>query len=96
MRRSSAIAYATAAFLPAMLFVLVPFSSGDSFAMLALLTVAAAWLASALYVVFALRSPTVPREKRGLWIAVIVLGNIVALPFFWFWYVRQPNNATST
>ena len=30
----------------------------------------------------------VPTGKRGLWFVVLVLANVFALPFFWFWYVR--------
>jgi hypothetical protein len=96
MRESSAVIYATAAFAPLVLFIGVPFSSGDSFSTLALLTVAATWLTSALFIVYAFRSPTVPPAKRGLWVAVIVFGNIVALPFFWFWYVWQPSRLSHT
>jgi hypothetical protein len=36
------------------------------------------------------RSDSVPRAKRGLWVTVLVLGNIFALPFYWFWYIRRP------
>lgn len=30
----------------------------------------------------------VPREKRGLWVIVLFLGNYFALPLFWLWYIR--------
>ena len=96
MRSSSAIAYAIAAFLPSLLFVAVPFTGGEAFGTLALLTVAATWLACALFVVYAFRSPTVPPGKRALWVAVIVFGNLVALPFFWFWYVWEPSRMSNT
>jgi hypothetical protein len=36
-----------------------------------------------------LRSDAVPPEKRGFWVAVLLIGNIFALPFFWFWYIRK-------
>lgn len=42
------------------------------------------------FVRHAFRSDVVPRDKRGLWVAVLFLGNIFALPFYWFWYIRQP------
>jgi hypothetical protein len=96
MRLSSAIVYAAAAFAPLATFLAVPFSSGEAFSTLAAVAVAAAWLASALYVVYVFRSPTVPREKRGLWVAVIVFGGLFALPFFWFWYVWQPARVSHT
>jgi len=96
MRLSSAIVYATAAFAPLAIFLAVPFSSGDTFSTLVLVAVAGAWLASALYIVYVFRSRTVPREKRRLWVAVIVFGGLFALPFFWFWYVWQPARASHT
>ena len=66
------------------------------FGAFAVLTVAATWLACALFIVYALRSPTVPSGKRGLWVAVIIFGNIVALPFFWFWYIWEPSRVSNT
>ena len=96
MRPSSAIVYAAAAFAPLAVFLAVPFSSGEAFSTLAVIAVAGAWLASALYIFFVFRSPTVPREKRALWVAVIVFGGPFTLPFFWFWYVWQPTRASHT
>ena len=66
------------------------------FGAFAVLTVAATWLACALFIVYALRSPTVPSGKRGLWVAVIIFGNIVALPFLWFWYIWEPSRVSNT
>ena len=96
MRVLSAIVYGIAAFLPLLLFVSVPISSSDVFSIFAVLTVAITGLACTLFVVYALRSPTVPVPKRGLWVAVIIFGNVVALPFFWFWYVWEPSRVSQT
>jgi hypothetical protein len=41
------------------------------------------------FVSYALRSNAVPREKRALWVVVLLFANIYALPFFWYWYVRD-------
>lgn len=87
MRVSSTITYALAAFLPLALFVAVPFSGGEQLYLLGLFAIAASWLASALYVLFALRSPTVPSSKRSLWVTAIFFGSALVLPFFWYWYV---------
>jgi hypothetical protein len=38
---------------------------------------------------YAYRSGAVPKEKRALWIVVLFTANIFALPFFWYWYVRE-------
>ena len=34
------------------------------------------------------RSDAVPPQKRTLWVWVLLLGNVFALPFFWLWYVH--------
>ena len=96
MRLFSALVYAAAAFAPLAVFLAVPFSSGEAFSTLAFVAVAGGWLASALYIFFVLRSPTVPREKRGLWVVVIIFAGLFALPFFWLWYVWQPARASHT
>jgi hypothetical protein len=41
-----------------------------------------------------IRTNTVPAEKRGLWVMILLVGNIFALPFFWFWYIRKAETAT--
>jgi len=90
VRSISSIVYAVAALLPAILLLGSVFvADSDTFFLLGEVAIGATWLACGLYVFFALRSPTVPNEKRKLWVAVIVLGNAFALPFFWFWYVLQ-------
>lgn len=33
-------------------------------------------------------SSVVPAGKRGLWVVVLLLANVIALPFFWFWYIN--------
>ena len=35
------------------------------------------------------RSNAVPSDKRELWLWVLLLGNVFALPVYWFWYVRD-------
>ena len=42
------------------------------------------------FIRYTYRSDAVPRDKRGLWTAVLLLGNVFALPFYWLWYIRQP------
>ncbi len=45
------------------------------------------WLVSLVFVGCALRSHTVPKSKRGLWVALLIFANAFVLPFFWFWYI---------
>jgi len=54
-----------------------------------LLTLALLGLATMVgFVWHAKSSNAAPPEKRDLWVWVLLLGNVFALPFFWFWYVR--------
>lgn len=41
-----------------------------------------------------IRTNTVPPEKRGIWVMILLVGNIFALPFFWFFYMRKAETAT--
>lgn len=96
MRGASLKVYAVAAFLPLALLCSVPFVADQSFMLVGTMAVTTTWLVCALFVLLVLRSSTVPREKRGLWVAVILLGNAFAFPFFWFWYLRGSENVSST
>ena len=31
----------------------------------------------------------VPREKRALWLVVLILGHMAVTPFFWYFYLRS-------
>lgn len=96
MRGASLIVYAVAAFLPLILFFSVPFVADQSFMLVGTVAVATTWLVCALFVLMALRSSTVPSGKRGLWVALILLGNAFVFPFFWFWYLRGSANVSNT
>jgi hypothetical protein len=95
MRTPLAIALGLAAFAPLLMFLAVPFTSGESFAMLATLTIAAAWLAGAAFVIYVLKTSAVPSDKRRLWVGLIVFGNVFVLPFFWFQYVWRYQRAAN-
>jgi len=32
-------------------------------------------------------SNVVPKDKRALWFFVLLMGNVLATPVFWFWYL---------
>jgi hypothetical protein len=36
-----------------------------------------------------LRGNFAPTEKKKLWVALLILGNIIVLPFFWTYYIRK-------
>ena len=44
--------------------------------------------AAVAYVVHAWRSPRVPKDQRTLWVIVLLLGGPIAMPIYWWLYVR--------
>ena len=50
----------------------------------------------AFYVYYIFKTDNVPKDKKVLWTVIIFLGNMFAMPVFWFLYIwREPkiNNA---
>jgi len=43
------------------------------------------------YIAYMYITPNVPREKRALWIVILLFVNVFAMPFFWYWYVWSPS-----
>lgn len=41
----------------------------------------------AFYVVHLFRTDRVPADKKALWAVVLFLGNLVAMPFYWYFYI---------
>lgn len=39
------------------------------------------------YVAYLFRTPRVPQDKKALWAVVLFLGNMFAMPVFWFLYI---------
>ena len=51
----------------------------------------------AFYLVYLFRTEIVPKDKKALWAAVLFLGNMVAMPVFWFLYIwREPKSNAFT
>jgi len=44
----------------------------------------------AFYLRQARRSPHVPNPRRGLWVALLLIGNMFAMPVFWYLYIWRP------
>jgi len=53
-------------------------------------------LLTASYLIYLFATPYVPREKRMLWVVVLIFMNLIAMPFFWYWYVWAPLSGGST
>ncbi len=41
------------------------------------------------YIVYLFRTSSVPQDKKALWAVVLFMGNMFAMPVFWFLYVWQ-------
>jgi hypothetical protein len=48
------------------------------------------WVLIATYIVYLFKTTHVPADKRALWAVVLFLGNMLAMPFFWYLYVWRP------
>ncbi len=67
---------------PLLFFLVIP---------LQLLTMLVVFILVIIYVVFLFRTETVSQDKKALWAAVLILGNMIAMPVFWYLYVwKQP------
>jgi hypothetical protein len=43
-----------------------------------------------IYIVYLFKTDHVPKDKKALWAVVLFMGNIIAMPVFWFLYVWKP------
>jgi hypothetical protein len=48
---------------------------------------------TAIYVVHAFRNEELASDKRTLWVIVLFLGNMLAFPVYWWFYVRPSRPA---
>ena len=48
------------------------------------------WILTGTYIVYLFKTEHVPADKRALWAVVLFLGNMLAMPFFWYFYVWRP------
>ncbi len=39
------------------------------------------------FILFTYKSGRVPKQKQNLWVAVLVLGNLLAFLFYWYFYM---------
>lgn len=55
-----------------------------------LLTILLIFAITAVYIVDVFRNPRIPNDQRALWAVVIFMGNIVAMPVYWWLHIRPP------
>lgn len=55
------------------------------------LTILWIWVLVIIYIVDVFRNDRVPKDKQVLWLIVILLGGIIAMPIYWYLYIwREP------
>ena len=48
------------------------------------------------YIYYLFKTDRVPKDKKALWAVVIFLGNMFAMPVFWFFYIwKEPQMNSS-
>ncbi len=48
------------------------------------------WCLTAFYIYYLFKTDYVPQDKKALWAVVIFLGNMLAMPIFWYIYIWKP------
>lgn len=43
------------------------------------------------YIVYLFKTEYVSKDKKALWAVVLFMGNVLAMPIFWFLYVWRPS-----
>ena len=87
MNRTAAVAIGILALAPTAVCVALPFVSNTWFWILGTAVVVGGWVVTIGFIMFALNSVVVPKGKRWLWAALLLFGNFIVLPFFWYWYI---------
>lgn len=55
------------------------------------------WIVALLiiYIVNVFKNDRVPQDKKALWAAVLFLGNMIAMPIYWYLYIwREPQQSS--
>lgn len=73
---------------PASDFLGMPFAFAAVFAM-HLLTILWVFGLLAFYIVHLFKTARVPKEQKALWAVVLFLGNAIAMPVYWYFYIWQ-------
>ena len=45
------------------------------------------WLMMVVYLLLVFKLDNVKRNQRGIWVAALLFGSVIAMPVFWFLYV---------
>jgi hypothetical protein len=57
-----------------------------------LLTILWIWVLIGIYIVHLFKTDRVPKDQKALWAVVLFLGNMYAMPVYWYLYIwREPD-----
>ncbi len=54
-----------------------------------------AWVLIAIYIINVFKNDLVDKDKKALWAVVLFLGNIFAMPIYWYLYIWKPLKESS-
>jgi hypothetical protein len=69
---------------PFIIWIILPLHFFTMFEMLALIVI---------YIIHLFKTDRVPQDKKALWAVVLFLGNMIAIPVYWYFYIwreRKP------
>ena len=64
--------------------------SVTSIFVLHVLVIVLVWMLIPFYIWQLFKSDLVPNDKKALWAVVLFLGNMIAMPVFWYIYIWKP------
>ena len=52
-----------------------------------LLAIIDIWVLCVIYVLHVFKTDRVPQDKKALWAVVLVMGNMISMPVYWYLYI---------
>jgi len=60
-----------------------------------ILTIVEVWVLLVFYIIHVFKTDRVSQDKKALWAVVLFLGNMIAMPIYWYLYIwREPEQHT--
>ena len=60
------------------------------------ITIGWLWVLLAIYIYNVFHNDGVGKDKKALWAVVLFLGNMIAMPIYWYLYVRPDDSTLRT
>ena len=48
------------------------------------------------YVIDAMKRQKLPPDRRTLWVVLLILGNMIAMPFYWYFFILKERDPMDT